>query len=72
VDSSAKTAKPSASGNQPPSRILITLAEKKGKIDDDEKDQKQRRVRQLHFHSARTTTKARMVSIIIVSVTAMP
>jgi hypothetical protein len=27
---------------------------------------------QLHFQRARTTTKARMVSIIIVSVTAMP
>jgi hypothetical protein len=72
VDSRANTEKPSASGNQPPSRILITLAEKKAKSTTTKNTRNSAARGQLHFHSARTTTKARIVSIIIVSVTAMP
>jgi hypothetical protein len=67
-----KHREPSASGNQPPSRILITLAEKKAKSTTTKNTRKSAARGQLHFHSARTTTKARMVSIIIVRVTAMP
>ncbi len=72
VVSTVKMAAPIISGNQPPARTLIRLAEKNATSTVTKMARNRIEGTAPHFHNPRTTTKASTVSIIIVSVTAMP
>src|SRR4030095_5877328 len=72
VDINKKTPKPNASGNQPPSLNLRTLALKNARSMSRKAPKSAMLASALHFHIERATTYASIVVVAIVPVTAMP
>ena len=72
VVSTAKTARPKASGNQPPAKILSELAEKNARSISTKGRTQQSASAGFHPHWSRATTKTSTLVMSMVPVTAMP